>query len=172
MPAQPEEKSSPTTSSSAWGLRYPGLSMRTDDGNQVMEFRRSNPRLTPLKRATAVRRHRLIRRGVEYGPHLADGALEDDGVDRGLVNLFIQADIERQFEFVQNEWMKGGEFVGLDASEQDPINGVGGEGSQMLVPGAKRPVLFDLPTFVLVKGGEYLFVPGLKAFEGLIEQRF
>jgi hypothetical protein len=68
--------------------------------------------------------------------------------------------------------VKGGEFVGLDASEQDPINGVGGEGSQMFVPGPKRPVLFDLPTFVLVKGGEYLFVPGLKAFEGLIEQRF
>ena len=30
-------------------------------------LRRSNPRATPLKRATAVRRHRLIRRGVEYG---------------------------------------------------------------------------------------------------------
>ena len=135
-------------------------------------LRRSNPRATPLKRATAVRRHRLIRRGVEYGPHLKDGALEDDGVDRGLINLFIQADIERQFEFVQKEWMKGGEFIGLDPHEQDPINGVGGEGSQMLVPGAKQPFLFDLPTFVKVKGGEYLFVPGLKALEGLIEQKF
>jgi hypothetical protein len=31
--AQPQEKTS-----SAWGLRYPGLSMQTDDGNQVMEF--------------------------------------------------------------------------------------------------------------------------------------
>jgi deferrochelatase/peroxidase EfeB len=81
----------------------------------------------------------LIRRGVEYGPHLQDGLLEDDGVDRGLINLFIQADIERQFEFVQREWMKGGEFIGLDPKEQDPINGVGGEGSQMIVPGAKRP---------------------------------
>jgi Dyp-type peroxidase family len=135
-------------------------------------LRRSNPRATPLKRATAVQRHRLLRRGVEYGPHLAEGALEDDGVDRGLINLFIQADIERQFEFVQKEWMKGGEFTGLDPNEQDPINGVGGEGSQMSVPGAKRPFVFDLPTFVLVKGGEYLFVPGLKALEGLIEQRF
>jgi Dyp-type peroxidase family len=134
--------------------------------------RRSNPRATTLRRATAVRRHRLIRRGVEYGPHLADRALEDDGVDRGLVNLFIQADIERQFEFVQKEWMKGGEFVGLDPDEQDPINGVGGKGSLMSVPGAKRPFLFDLPTFVIVKGGEYLFVPGLKALEGLIEQKF
>jgi len=135
-------------------------------------LRRSNPRATPLKRATAVKRHRLIRRGVEYGPHLADGVLQDDGVDRGLINLFIQADIERQFEFVQKEWMKGGEFVGLDPLDQDPINGVGGEGSQMLVPGAKQPFLFDLPTFVTVKGGEYLFVPGLKALEGLIERRF
>jgi len=135
-------------------------------------LRRSNPRATPLKRATAVQRHRLLRRGVEYGPHLADGTLEDDGVDRGLVNLFIQADIERQFEFVQKEWMKGGEFIGLDLNEQDPINGVGGEGSQLSVPGAKRPFLFDLPSFVRVKGGEYLFVPGLKALDGLIEQKF
>jgi Dyp-type peroxidase family len=135
-------------------------------------LRRSNPRATPLKRATAVRRHRLIRRGVEYGPNLKAGSLEDDGVDRGLINLFIQADIERQFEFVQKEWMKGGEFIGLDPHEQDPINGVGGEGSQMVVPGAKRPFLFDLPTFVTVKGGEYLFVPGLKALAGLIEKKF
>jgi Dyp-type peroxidase family len=135
-------------------------------------LRRSNPRATPLKRATAVRRHRLIRRGVEYGPHLPDGMLEDDGIDRGLINLFIQADIERQFEFVQREWMKSGAFMGLDPNEQDPINGVGGEGSQMSVPGAKRPFLFDLPTFVKVKGGEYLFVPGLKALDGIIEQKF
>jgi Dyp-type peroxidase family len=135
-------------------------------------LRRSNPRATPLKRLTAVRRHRLIRRGVEYGPNLPDGVLEDDGVDRGLINLFIQADIERQFEFVQREWMKGGEFIGLDPQEQDPINGVGGEGSQMVVPGAKQPFLFDLPTFVKVKGGEYLFVPGLNALNGLIAQKF
>src|SRR6201997_496225 len=146
-----------------------------DDGLRCpigAHLRRSNPRATPMKRATAVRRHRLLRRGVEYGPHLADGALEDDGVDRGLINLFINADIERQFEFVQKEWMHGGEFLGLDPNEQDPINGLGGDGSQMSVPGAKQPFLFDLPTFVRVKGGEYLFVPGVKALEGLIEQKF
>jgi Dyp-type peroxidase family len=135
-------------------------------------LRRTNPRETILKRATAVRRHRLLRRGVEYGPHLQDGLREDDGVDRGLINLFIQSDIERQFEFVQKEWMKGGEFMGLDPSEQDPINGTGGEGTQLSVPGAKQPFLFDLPTFVTVKGGEYLFVPGLKALDGIIEQKF
>ena len=37
--------------------------------------------------------------------------------------------------------MKGGEFIRLDPNEQDPINAVDGEGSQMSVPGAKRPFL-------------------------------
>ena len=160
--ADPQRRNNFTYAGDDQGLRCPLGS----------HLRRSNPRATPLKRATAVRRHRLIRRGVECGPHLQDGVMEDDGVDRGLVNLFIQADIERQFEFVQKEWMKGGEFIGLDPNEQDPINGVGGEGSQMVVPGAKRPFLFDLPTFVTVKGGEYLFVPGLNALKGIIEQKF
>jgi Dyp-type peroxidase family len=160
--ADPDRRNNFTYAGDDQGLRCP----------VGAHLRRSNPRATPLKRATAVRRHRLIRRGVEYGPHLQDGALQDDGVDRGLVNLFIQADIERQFEFVQKEWMKGGEFIGLDPNEQDPINGVGGEGSQMSVPGSKRPFLFDLPTFVTVKGGEYLFVPGLNALKGIIERKF
>jgi Dyp-type peroxidase family len=160
--ADPQRRNNFTYEGDNQGLRCPLGS----------HLRRSNPRATPLKRLTAVRRHRLIRRGVEYGPHLKAGALEDDSVDRGLINLFIQADIERQFEFVQKEWMKGGEFIGLDPNEQDPINGIGGEGSQMSVPGAKQPFLFDLPTFIKVKGGEYLFVPGLKALKGLIEQKF
>jgi Dyp-type peroxidase family len=160
--ADPQRRNNFTYAGDEQGLRCPLGS----------HLRRSNPRATPLKRSTEVRRHRLIRRGVEYGPLLKEGALEDDGVDRGLINMFIQADIERQFEFVQHEWMKGGEFIGLDRSEQDPINGVGGEGSQMSVPGANLPFLFDLPTFIKVKGGEYLFVPGLKALEGIIEQRF
>jgi Dyp-type peroxidase family len=160
--ADPQRRNNFTYAGDDEGLRCPLGS----------HLRRSNPRATPLTRATAVRRHRLLRRGVEYGPLLKEGTLDDDGVDRGLINMFIQADIERQFEFVQHEWMKGGEFIGLDPNEQDPINGVGGDGSQMSVPGAKQPFLFDLPTFVKVKGGEYLFVPGLKALEGLIEQKF
>jgi Dyp-type peroxidase family len=160
--ADPQRRNNFTYAGDDEGLRCPLGS----------HLRRTNPRATPLKRATAVRRHRLIRRGVEYGPRLPEGVLEDDGVDRGLVQLLIQADIERQFEFVQKEWMAGGEFIGLDPSERDPIVGLGGEGSQMVVPGAMRPFLFDLPTFVRVKGGEYLFVPGLKALEGLIEQKF
>jgi hypothetical protein len=42
----------------------------------------------------------------------------------------------------------------------------------MVAPGAKQPFLFDLPTFVKVKGGEYLFVPGLNALKGIVENKF
>ncbi|MBV8106339.1 MAG: peroxidase [Hyphomicrobiales bacterium] len=160
--ADPERRNNFTYADDEEGARCP----------RGAHVRRVNPRATHMMRETAVRRRRLIRRGVEYGPHLPESALEDDGVDRGIVQMLIQADIERQFEFVQKEWMSGGEFMGLDPNEHDPIVGVGGEGSQMSVPGAKQPFLFDLPTFVKVKGSEYLFVPGLKALKGVIEQRF
>jgi hypothetical protein len=38
MTQQADEKRGPTTTSSAWGLRYPGLAMGAEDGNQVNEF--------------------------------------------------------------------------------------------------------------------------------------
>ena len=155
--ADPQRRNNFTYAGDDQGLRCPLGS----------HLRRSNPRATPLEARDRGEAAPVDPARRRVRPASADGALEDDGVDRGLINLFIQADIERQFEFVQKEWMKGGEFIGLDPNEQDPINGVGGEGSQMSVPGAKRPFLFDLPTFVRVKGGEYLFVPGLNALEGI-----
>ena len=48
-----------------------------------------------------VRLHHMIRRGTSYGPMLPDGALEDDGVDRGIVFVFAGAHLKRQFEFVK-----------------------------------------------------------------------
>ena len=84
-------------------------------------------------------------------PASPEQRVQDDGVDRGLINLFMQA-------------ISSGEFIRLDPNDQDPINVTGGECSQMSVR-AKQPFLFDLPTFVKVKGGEYLFVPGLKELE-------
>jgi len=86
-------------------------------------------------------------------PASPEQRVQDDGVDRGLINLFIQVVIERQFEFLQKEWMQGGEFIRLGPNDQDPINVTGSECSQMSVPRAKRPFLFELPTFVKVNGG-------------------
>ena len=145
------------------------------DGTQCplgAHARRSNPRLSDLKRLTAVRRHRLLRRSVEYGTLLPEGQTEDDGQDRGIIAAFVVADVERQFEFVQKEWIHSGEFIGLDPQEQDPINGVNGQGSVMTVPGAKVPFVFDLPSVTQTRIGAYLFVPGVSALHGIAEQRY
>ncbi len=50
-------------------------------------IRRVNPRDAKVLGLT--RQHRIIRRGTSYGPPFPDGVLEDDGVDRGLVGVFI-----------------------------------------------------------------------------------
>ena len=46
----------PTTSSGTWGLRYPGLLMHTDDGNQVSEFTGMWP-LKPDADLVAITKH-------------------------------------------------------------------------------------------------------------------
>ena len=54
----------------------------------------------------------MIRRGTTYGPQLPPGVLEDDGADRGLMFAFVGAHLDRQFEFVQTEWINEGKFIG------------------------------------------------------------
>lgn len=55
-------------------------------------------RAQPRDNAASSRRRLLLRRGLTYGEELPEGA-PDDG-KRGLVGLFLNASIERQFEFV------------------------------------------------------------------------
>ena len=54
-------------------------------------------------------------------PASPEQRVQDDGVDRGLINLFMQA-------------ISSGEFIRLDPNDQDPINVTGGECSQLSVP--------------------------------------
>jgi Dyp-type peroxidase family len=112
-------------------------------------------------------RHRIIRRGRAYGPELADGVAEDDGVERGLVFKCYQADIERQFEMIQTLWIEDGDSFGV-GDDKDPLIGLhGGGGGRMIVQGHPPTVLARLPTFVTVRGGEYLIRPGLRALRWL-----
>jgi Dyp-type peroxidase family len=130
-------------------------------------IRRNNPR-----DATVIgdaRMHRIIRRGTTYGPPLPEGVLEDDGADRGLVGVFIGAHLERQFEFIKSEWVNDGNFIGYPG-EQDPVAGHHGGTGSVTIPGKPiRRRLRNLPSFVVTRGGEYCFVPGLRALRWLAE---
>ena len=129
-------------------------------------IRRNNPRDT-LRDTTKVNFHRMIRRGTNYGPMLPDGELEDDGVDRGIIFVFIGAHLGRQFEFVQSEWVNNGIFIG-SGGDKDPIAGAADGTGKFIVP--RKPVrrsFYGLPRFVVTRGGEYCFMPGIRALRWL-----
>src|SRR3989440_5672083 len=126
--------------------------------------RRSNPRdALDHEGSVNVRLHRMIRRGTSYGPMLPEGVLEDDGADRGIVFVFVGAHLKRQFEFVKTQWLNDGIFIGTSA-EKDPLVAPNDGSGVFTIP--QRPIrrrLQSLPPFVVVRGGEYCFVPGLRA---------
>lgn len=126
--------------------------------------RRANPRdsLPPSPGTDSslrgVRTHRLVRRGRTY---------TDDG-ERGLYFVCLNANLARQFEFVQHGWLNGNAFVTLDDAD-DPLVGSRLSGpSSFTVPGHPvRRRYRDLPQFVQMRGGAYFFLPGLKALQYL-----
>ncbi len=138
--------------------------LKTPGGSHI---RRCNPRDASI--AGVARIHRMIRRGTAYGPLLPDGVLEDDGVDRGLMFAFVGANLGRQFEFVQSEWVNDGVFFGA-GDDTDPVIGSNESGGNFTLP--RKPVrkrLQGIPQFVVTRGGEYCFMPGLRALRWLSE---
>lgn len=128
--------------------------------------RRANPRDVA---SAEPRRHRLIRRGIPYGPPLPEGLADDDGMDRGLLFLAFQASIERQFEHVQRQWLDRGDF---------PRPGTGPDALIGRSPGARTvslrheggEVWLRLDEFVTVTGGGYFFAPSIDALGVLAGQ--
>lgn len=132
--------------------------------------RRANPRdALDQEGSVDVRLHRMLRRSTSYGPMLPEGVTEDDGVDRGIVFVFAGAHIKRQFEFVKTQWLNDGIFIGAPL-EADPLVGVHSGSNSFTIP--QRPIrrrLQDLPPFVVTRGGEYCFAPGLRALQWLAD---
>ncbi len=121
-----------------------------------------------------VRFHRILRRGREYGPGLKpEDALTPplpDEPERGLHFICLNANITRQFEFLQNAWMMNTQFSGM-SGESDPLLGnrekipgcpVVGDFTMPRSDGAPRRIS-DVPQFVTMRGGAYFFLPSLRA---------
>jgi Dyp-type peroxidase family len=130
--------------------------------------RRANPRdsLDPrpgtARSIEVANHHRLLRRGRSYGPRLPiDDALErePDNTPRGLYFICLNTNLSRQFEFVQQTWVRSPKFAGL-YDEPDPI--LAG-GSFTIPTESVRRRLLDVPRFVTVRGGAYFFLPGIRA---------
>lgn len=115
------------------------------------------------------RLHRILRRSATYGPRLPPATLEDDGADRGLLLIAVNAHLARQFEFVQSHWINDGRFIG-EPAEVDPLVASHAVHDSFTIP--QRPIrkrLRGLPTFVRNRGGHYGFIPSRRALRWLAE---
>lgn len=135
-------------------------------------IRRSNPRdtLVPDARKTSLKvteRRQIIRRGRPYRD--ADG-------EQGMMFLALNANIRRQFEFIQQSWMNNPKFGGLYDC-RDPIAGnnhdpalEGSRAEDYAVTLPAEPVrqrITGVPRFVHTRGGAYFFLPGIQALRFL-----
>lgn len=153
--------------------------------------RRSNPRddESVIGNSDMASLHRILRRARPYGPPYVPQDPTSARQDRGLVGLFIGADLSAQFEFLMNTWITNGHFSTNDNSPNDsgydPLFGPPpgaespsttefayckvGQDPQNPAPGdsSNYEILPRLRQLIITKGGLYVFLPSISALKYL-----
>jgi Dyp-type peroxidase family len=115
----------------------------------------------------------IVRRGMPYGPELQGD--KDDGVDRGILGLFVCASIREQFMRLA-AWGQRNNFSDsfpAHGRDQDALIG------NRSVPGATREfripkgpagggVVTELPDFIRTKATQYLLMPSGQTLSKLV----
>ena len=161
--------------------------------------RRTNPRDAldierPEESIAVSKRHRLLRRARSYGQPLVPSMEPEEMLkvihanaemipgeplnadaprdERGLHFMCFNANISRQFEFVQHTWVNNPKFSG-QYSDPDPLIGEQASrnadltGTFTIQQFPVRRRLTNVPRFVEVVGGAYFFTPGIRAIRYL-----
>jgi Dyp-type peroxidase family len=135
--------------------------------------------------------HRIVRRGRPYGEPLTESMtpasmLAEPATSaraqkrRGLQFLCFNTNLERQFEFVQQQWANNPNFAGLNGGA-DPVLGTARTPEQLRIDAPSFLVQSDvkvgtaprctgLQSFVRVVGSAYFFMPSLPAVRLLGER--
>lgn len=119
------------------------------------------------------RLHRIVRRGRPYGDLLdPQTARRDDAhhYKSGIYFIALNANIARQFEFIQTAWIMNAKFDGM-SGETDPLVGnraacpVGNATDAFVLPQPNGPNrrIAGLPQFITLRGGAYFFLPSIRA---------
>jgi len=138
-------------------------------------MRRINPRGQPVtgqgQPGGSNNTHRLIRRGMPYGPNY-DPKLPYDDIERGLLGYFINSSIENQYEFVLRHWVNDSEFAGavrLPPKSRDPMIGTQDPAESIFVipqaNGAPSIKITGFSTFITTKAAAYCFLPSITAIK-------
>jgi deferrochelatase/peroxidase EfeB len=151
------------------------LFMETDPDGRACpigsHIRRAHPRdsldMPPSRSILISRRHRLLRRARKFSLPPAELAENNPKYEQGLFFIVLNADLRRQYEFVQQLWINDPSFNGLD-NDRDPLVGDNSSGGEFTIQ--KKPInrhLRGLPRFVVMRGGGYFFLPGIRAIRYL-----
>ena len=138
-------------------------------------MRRINPRGQPVtgqgQPGGSNNTHRLIRRGMPYGPNY-DPKQPYDGIERGLLGYFINSSIENQYEFVLAHWVNDAEFAGsvrLPPKAKDPMIGMQDSAESIFVipqaNGAPSIKVTGFQSFVTTRAAAYCFLPSITAIK-------
>jgi deferrochelatase/peroxidase EfeB len=136
-------------------------------------IRRINPRGQPIsgqgQPGGSNNNHRLIRRGLPYGP-VYDPTQPYDGIERGLLGYFINSNIENQYEFVLSQWVNDSEFAGavrLNPKAKDPLIGTQDPAESIFVipqaSGAPPIQIMSFSSFTTTRAVAYCFLPSITA---------
>jgi putative iron-dependent peroxidase len=160
--------------STADAFRY-----QVEDANGFMcpkgaHIRRMNPRdslgVDVQAGIKSSKLHRLLRRGR---PYLEAAVNAGEPPREGIFFIACNADLERQFEFMHQRWMRNFRFGDLH-HEDDPIVGTPIVGSPppsktFTIPGLPSGDQMSLEALTETMGGGYFFLPGIKALKFVVE---
>jgi Dyp-type peroxidase family len=126
------------------------------------------------------RNHKMLRRGITFGP-VFDPATPDDDEERGLIFNAYMTSIEHQFEFLQRRWANDPEFPastlarygrGTGKPQVDGLDPILGPDAETAGRQHPEEIVKKIPKeafggFVTTTGAVYAFAPPLPALRRL-----
>ena len=116
-------------------------------------------------------KRRILRRGIPYGAEFDPQKEESASVDRGLLFIAYQASIDKQFEFLQQDWANKTQAP-RESGSIDPIIGQNASAAERKIQFVNdNDEKVDVPIaerFVVATGAAYLFVPSISAIRNVL----
>lgn len=143
------------------------------DMPRAAHIRKSNPRASSFPGQEETNRHRILRRGIQYGPEFQPGetpyggGTPTDGQDRGLLFVCYQSSIANGFEFIQSQWMNQDGFPQA-GDGRDPITSQDQDKAKFKIPRREHEEIhLELTRWVITRGGEYFLSPSIDGVRAL-----
>jgi deferrochelatase/peroxidase EfeB len=125
-------------------------------------IRRGNPRDETVA-GFFTQQARIMRRNVPYGAPF-NPEQPNDGIERGLIGYFINADFANQFQFLMSQWLSLDNFTGGMISGVDPIVGANSQSSSdftLPTSPTSSVKISGFERFVVTRGSAYCFLPSV-----------